>query len=165
MENASNVSSEEELLQLRNEGKISEAEYNDMLHLMKTCPAEPEEAPSYADKSTSKRKIGKIAFALMLAGVVIPLAGYVLLTPGFGRKVKGVSQTVVMVRDSNMAANSVELRGKIAQTEQIFGVFYIGLLFEIAAFVMGVISWPDVFGKATVITISVFFAIALLLNS
>ena len=175
MENASNVSSEEELLQLRNEGKISEAEYNDLLHLMKTRPAEPEEAPSYADKSTSKRKIGKIAFALMLAGVVIPLAGYVLLTPGFGRKVKGVSQTVVMVRDSNMAANSVELRGKTAQTEaleetrkirgQIFGVFYIGPLFEIAAFVMGVISWPDVFGKATVITISVFFAIALLLNS
>jgi uncharacterized integral membrane protein len=35
MENISNVSSEEELLRLRNQGKISEAEYNDLLGAMK----------------------------------------------------------------------------------------------------------------------------------
>ena len=47
MENVSNVSSEEELLALRNEGKISEAEYNDLLGAMKkpslgTEPSEDE---------------------------------------------------------------------------------------------------------------------------
>ena len=35
MENVSNVSSEEELLQLRNEGKISDAEYQDLLIAMR----------------------------------------------------------------------------------------------------------------------------------
>lgn len=35
MENGSNISSEEELMELRNEGKISEAEYQDLLIAMK----------------------------------------------------------------------------------------------------------------------------------
>ena len=34
MENVSDISSEEELLQLRNEGKISEDEYKDLLAAM-----------------------------------------------------------------------------------------------------------------------------------
>lgn len=36
---ASNASSEQELLQLRNEGKITEAEYQELLAIMKKPPA------------------------------------------------------------------------------------------------------------------------------
>lgn len=44
METASNPSSEEELLQLRNEGKISEAEYQELLAAMSKPPAAEEKA-------------------------------------------------------------------------------------------------------------------------
>ena len=39
MENISNISSEEELLQLRNDGKISEAEYQELLAAIRKSPA------------------------------------------------------------------------------------------------------------------------------
>ena len=39
MDNVSNISSEEELLQLRNDGKISEAEYQDLLATIRKSPA------------------------------------------------------------------------------------------------------------------------------
>jgi hypothetical protein len=39
MEDVSNISSEEELLQLRNDGKISEAEYQDLLAAIRKSPA------------------------------------------------------------------------------------------------------------------------------
>ena len=39
MKNVSNISSEEELLELRNEGKISEAEYRDLLAAIRKSPA------------------------------------------------------------------------------------------------------------------------------
>ena len=39
MKNVSNISSEEELLELRNDGRISEAEYQDLLETIKKSPA------------------------------------------------------------------------------------------------------------------------------
>ena len=40
--------------------------------------------------------------------------------------------------------------------------FFLGVAFEIAAFVLGVIAWPDVFGKAAAITTSVLTVLTVL---
>ena len=60
MEDISNISSAEELLQLRNDGKITEAQYNDLLDAMRTRPADNQIYTNVAGKSKSKSKIGKI---------------------------------------------------------------------------------------------------------
>ena len=141
MENVSNISSEEELLQLRNEGKISEAEYQDLLDsLQKATKVHIEPTTPEIDKAKSKRKLGKIAFILMLVGIVLPVVFY------------RVAETAAQAHDANMHA-------------AIDPWFFLGAAFEIAAFVMGVISWPDVFGKATVITISVIVVLVLLFTA
>ena len=79
MELLSNVSSEEELLELRNEGKISEAEYNDLLAAMKTSsPDNGEEVSPEINEPRKKQKQGKIAFVMMLTAIILP---NILLTP------------------------------------------------------------------------------------
>lgn len=120
-----NVSSEEELLGLRNEGKISEAEYQDLLSAMRKPSSTPVEVPApQSDKAASKRRLGKIAFVLMLVGVILP--------------------TFCLFTVELLAGNIVDA--------DIVPWFAIGLnFFGIAAFVLGAISWADVFGKATVI--------------
>jgi len=136
MEGISNVSSEEELLQLHNEGKISETEYQDLLAAMrKPSPESNEHAPPGMDKAKSKRKLGKIAFVLMLAGIVLPVVLSLLLA---------------------------SRPGEMNTTFRRLNLFPISGIFGIAAFVLGVISWPDVYGKATVITISALTVLALL---
>ena len=61
MENISNISSEEELLQLRNEGKISEEEYEELHDAMqKSTKLGVEPPPAAIDKAKSKRKLGGI---------------------------------------------------------------------------------------------------------
>ena len=133
MGTVSNASSEEELLQLRDEGKISETEYQDLLAAMrKPSPESNEHAPPGMDKAKSKRKLGKIAFVLMLAGIALPVVCNLLLA---------------------------SRPGEMNSTFRRFGL---SPVFEIAAFVLGVISWPDVYGKATVITISALTVLALL---
>ncbi|NIP23096.1 MAG: hypothetical protein GWN67_05525 [Phycisphaerae bacterium] len=128
MANALNISSEEELLQLRDEGKISEAEYNDLLGTMSiSIPGEPREPATQSDMERSKRRLGKISFFLLLAGIVLPAVGFFVCS----------------------AATSW------GEMDVIFNGCLVALvLLEILAFVFGVISWPDVFGKATVATVS-----------
>jgi hypothetical protein len=123
-----NISSEEELIQLRYEGKISEDEYNDLLGAMKKPPESAAYAPEpQSDKAASKRRLGKIAFYLMLAGIVLPIVSFFVcfaLTGG-------------------------------GEGDVIFsGCLILCILLELSAFVFGVISWPDPFGKASVITSS-----------
>ncbi len=68
MENVSNVSSEEELLQLRNEGKISENEYEDLLETLRKSakvdagPADPGESKPVR---TSGLAIASLVFSLV----------------------------------------------------------------------------------------------------
>jgi len=138
MENVSNISSEEELLQLRNEGKITEAEYQDLLDsLQKATKVHIEPAMPEIDKAKSKRKLGKIAFILMLVGIILPALFFVLAE--------------IMAQATPEIGHSVSALW-----------FFLGVACEIAAFVMGVISWPDVFGKATVITISFIVVVGFL---
>ena len=141
MEDISNVSSEDELLQLRNEGKITEAEYQDLLDsLQKATKVHIEPTTPEIDKAKSKRKLGKIAFILMLVGFVLPTICFLAV---------------------EMLAQATAENANAA----IGPWFFLGAAFEIAAFVLGVIAWPDVFGKATVITISVLTVLLILFTA
>lgn len=132
-----NVSSQEELLQLRDEGKISEAEYNDLLAAIRKPPPENvEEVPTAADDARTKRKQGKIAFVLMLVGIV-PAVLYWL------------SEMAAQAHDANMHS-------------AIGPWFFLCVAFEIAAFVLGIIAWSDYHGKITVTTIAAMVVLALL---
>ena len=133
MEKVSKITSEEELLQLRDEGKISEAEYNDLLGtIRKPIPGEPEEPATQSYKERSKRRLGKIAFYLMLAGIILPGIGFV-----FSSAATGWGEMDVIFHACLFAC----------------------VLLQLLAFVFGVVSWPDVFGKATIATILAIAAI------
>ena len=141
MKNAPSASSEEELLQLRNDGKISEPEYQDLrAAIQKSAPREPDGPQLQVERSWSKRKFGKTAFVLMLIGLVLPSVCYL-----------GVE---MMARASDGNAHAA-----------IGPWFFLGVTLEIAAFVSGILAWPDVLGKATVITVSVIVVLALLFIS
>ena len=124
MDNISNISSEEELLQLRNDGKVSEAEYQDLLGAMrKTALGRDEKSSVEIDKNESKGKLGKIALVLMFLGIIVPIVLYMIAGLALWPK------------------------------------FFLGFALEITAFVMGIIAWPNEYGKAAVITISVIVLI------
>jgi len=136
MEDISNVSSEEELLQLRNEGKISEDEYEELRSAMrKSAKLDVEPSPAATDKAESKRKLGKIAFCLMLGGIVLGPVCYLF----FGCMIFPASRP-----------------------EHGPWLLLVGLPLEIAAFTMGVVAWPGVLAKATVIAVSLISFIVVL---
>lgn len=139
MENTPNVSSEEELLELRNEGKISEEEYEELRSAMrKSTKPDFEPPPVATDSPKSKRKFGKIAFYLMLGGIVLGPVCYLV----FGCMIFPTSRP-----------------------EHGPWLLLVGLPLEIAAFVMGVIAWPDTFAKVTVVTIAFIVVLAWLFNA
>lgn len=73
MENTANISSEQELLQLRDEGKISEDEYEQLLATMRKSSAiDAERILRKETKSKQKRKVGIAAFIWMLGGIIFP---------------------------------------------------------------------------------------------
>ena len=137
MKNVSNISSEEELLELRNEGKISEAEYQDLLETMKKASrSRGEKLVPEIDKTKSKRKLGIIAFVLMLMGIILPIAWFLFI------------ELLVESEPDTHAA--------------IGPSFFLGLAHELAALVMGVIAWSDDFGKGTMAGSVAIMVIALL---
>ncbi len=72
MENASNVSSEEELLKLREEGKISEQQYEELLGTIRRSPGNFSKAESLAEpqfQAFRKR--------VLIGGLVICILGIV----------------------------------------------------------------------------------------
>lgn len=170
MENTPNVSSEEELLELRNEGKISEDEYEQLRGAMRRSTKLDVEPPTaVADKAKSKRKLGKIAFCLMLVGiVVVPVWFWVMEYPTTAPeyRVPPAKRMVVGPNGEKFTDPIGEKFAEVALGEQRTGfppwLAGLTLILEIAAFAMGVIAWPDAFVKATVVTISFIIAIAFL---
>jgi len=135
MEDLSDVSSEEELLELRNEGKISEDEYEQLRRAMQESrKTDVQSGTKDTDRAKQKRKLGKIAFCLMLVGIILPVVGF-------------------MVIETMASPNAHAAIGPW---------FFLGLVLEISAFVIGVIGWPDVFAKATVVSISLLIVLAFL---
>ncbi len=137
MENKSNISSEDELLQLRNDGKVSEAEYQDLLETIKKSPAKSTDASTLQNNiQNSKHKLGKIAFYLMLVGIILPI---VIFSISFAITSGGEGDVIFSI------------------------CLLLSILIEIPALALGVISGTDSYGKATVITISAV-AVLILLN-
>lgn len=127
MEEISNVSSEEELLQLRNEGKISEDEYEELRETMqKTTNVNDGTAVPEINKAKTKRKLGITAFVLMLAGIVLPVVCILLLS----------------------------VVGWFLGLNLFFKIglwLFLGVVLEIAALGIGIAAWADPFGKAAAI--------------
>ena len=178
MENLANISSEEELLQLRNEGKVSKEEYAQLRSAMRKSANLDVEAPTAGtDKAKSKRKLGKIAFTLMLAGFILPALGcaFTVIIGSVQREPMPVSAPVYQkLTNSPNTGNLQQFEQQIDELKRateakrttliaiLAAWFFLGVAFEIAAFVMGVIAWPDVFAKATVVIISFIVVLALL---
>jgi len=134
MENVSNISSEEELLQLRNEGKISEDEYEELRETMqKTTNVNDGTAVPEINKAKSKRKLGITAFVLMLAGIVLPVVCILLLS----------------------------VVGWFLGFNLFFGLWlFLGLVLEIAALGIGIAAWADPFGKdAAIASLLILFVL------
>ena len=70
MENVSNISSEEELLQLRNEGKISEEEYGQLLETLRKT-AKPDVGQEIQGKP-EPGKISGLAIASLVFSLIVP---------------------------------------------------------------------------------------------
>jgi len=182
MQDTSNVSSEEELLQLRNEGKISEDEYEELRSAMrKSTKLDVEPPAAAAGKAKSKRKLGKIAFTLMLTGFILPALGCGLTVIIGGVQTEPTLLGVQEYRKLTNSTNTGNLRQYEQQFEQrvdelkrateakrnalvaMLAVwFFLCVTLEIGAFVLGVIAWPDTFAKATVVTISSITVLAFL---
>jgi len=79
MENISNVSSEEELLQLRNEGKITEDEYKQLLDAMRKSPPSDSQKPV----NITRKHVLWVGIA-----VVIIVAAIILMPTAISPKVK-----------------------------------------------------------------------------
>ncbi|HUT30596.1 MAG TPA: hypothetical protein VMX13_12450 [Sedimentisphaerales bacterium] len=190
MQNTANISSEEELLQLRNEGKITEAEYEQLRAAMEmTKKGEAEKGAPEAEGVKWKRKMGKRAFILMLAGFIVPAIGWGITViiggvenePAFaplertrtqadsgntsslrgdeqsGDRLRGVRERreegVRQLKQAKQAKQATESKRRwLLALVAVWGFLCVGP--EICAFVLGVIAWPDVFGKATVVCLS-----------
>ena len=71
MENVSNISSEEELLQLRNEGKISETEYEELLETLRKS-VKPDTGETKPGQSEPVKTSG-LAIASLVLSLVLPI--------------------------------------------------------------------------------------------
>lgn len=80
MESASHVSSEEELLKLREEGKISEQEYEELLGAMRRSPAAdfPIQPPTEPQFQAFRKRITIGGLIISILGVIV---GFVLKLP------------------------------------------------------------------------------------
>ena len=79
MENVSTISSEEELLQLRNEGKISEDEYEQLLAAMSKPPRDRFE-PSTTGPPTIPSALKIVAWLFIIGGILAVIEVVVALT-------------------------------------------------------------------------------------
>jgi hypothetical protein len=118
MEIAANVSSEEDLLRLRDEGKISEAEYQDLLGAMKKI-AKRTAAPADQDERKPARTSG-----LAIASLACSLLGPVFCIPAI------ICGHVALRR----IGNEPTLRGRgIAIAGLVIGYFVLGISMIIMA--------------------------------
>ena len=125
-----NASSEQELLELRSDGKISADEYKQLLDAMKTSPAsEIEKTELTKDKGNSKRKLSSISFCLILSGLVL----LALLYSGILR---------------------------FLSLNKMVHISWFTL--EIAALIIALIAWKDIFAKAAVFMFTILFIFVLL---
>ncbi len=86
MENVSNVSSEEELLKLREEGKISEQEYEELLGTIRRSPVNNSsvESPAEPQFQAFRKRIMVGGLIMSIVGIVFGLILNLPLVWGLG---------------------------------------------------------------------------------
>lgn len=86
MDDASNVSSEEELLKLREEGKISERQYEELLETMRRSPENFSKAgpPAEPQFQAFRKRILVGSFVICILGIVFGLILDLPLVWGLG---------------------------------------------------------------------------------
>jgi hypothetical protein len=86
MENVSNVSSEEELLKLREEGKINEQEYAELLGTIRRSPGDKsrKELPAEPQFQAFRKRIMVGGFVICTLGIVFGLILNLPLVWGLG---------------------------------------------------------------------------------
>ena len=86
MENVSNVSSEEELLKLREEGKISEQEYEELLMTIRRSPGNNSsvESPAEPQFQAFRKRIMVGGLIMSIVGIVFGLILNLPLVWGLG---------------------------------------------------------------------------------
>jgi hypothetical protein len=86
MENVSNISSEEELLKLREEGKISGQEYEELLETIRRSPGHNTnvESPAEPQFQAFRKRILLGGLAICILGVVVGLILKLPLVWGLG---------------------------------------------------------------------------------
>jgi hypothetical protein len=120
----------------------SQAEYNHLINAKKKLLGLCIDNRTYQSNiQNSKHKQGKIAIYLMSAGFVLPIVCFF----------------ISYVVSTSFGLGEMDIVMAIC--------FALCVFLEIPAFVFGVISWPDVLGKATVTTISVLAGILILFLS
>lgn len=116
-----NISSEEELKALLEEGNISQEEYEQLLDAMQKNPQPPaQQIDSPPAKTKSRHVLGVAAFLLMLSGIAVTVLGFVLIFIGM---VPRMGMLLVLL---------------------VFAV-------EVLALILGIIAFSSGWGKAAVI--------------
>ena len=120
----------------------SQAEYDNLYNIMEKLFGGGSDIPPYQEGiQDSKRKQGKIAIYLMSAGLILPILCFIV-------------------------SYAVSTHFGLGEMDVVTAIcFALCVFIEAPAFVLGVISWPDVLGKATVTTISVLTVILILVIS
>lgn len=137
MADYSNISSEQDLQGLLDEGKINVEDYQQLLTAMQTSSQDGEQTPEPEPKQKdSKQKLALIGFCLMLAGFVLPIMLYCIVELVF-------------------LANNPDLYFRTLP-------FLMGVLMEIAALTIAIIAWPERLAKVTLITIGIAIVLGIL---
>lgn len=118
--------SEQELKQLLEEGRISQDEYQQLLGaiLRQDKPQSPPSTPS--PSTPTHNKYGKAALLLMIAGMALPIVGIA----------------------ASLLFNIIGIRFKMLL---FMPLFVLGLLCELLAFIFGIIGWKTTSGKIAAI--------------
>lgn len=125
--------SEQELKQLLDEGKITEEEYKELKRAMaEKGKSHAVEQEGGENEVQSARNLGKIALILTLGGIVLPALGY-------------------FVFDFLTGPNS---------GPALWPWFFLFWGMELAGLVTGIISWKSGFGKAAAITAGVLLLLS-----
>ena len=90
-----NISSEQDLKELFEEGKITEEEYEQLLDAMQKKPQPTiQQIDSAPVKNKPRHRIGILAFACMLLGLFLPVS---LIFPGIGLPIESIIITLLLV--------------------------------------------------------------------
>ena len=129
------INSEQELLKMKEEGRITEKEYAELLSEIRKNPAEAAKSKRATGLDDErKRKLGIISLALSIAGIFLPLLFYGIL--------------LALTAGSN-ARPRIDLW------------FILCLMMELVALVLGVIGWRTEFGKAGAIISGLLIALCI----